>query len=557
MKFSEMPYKRLDKEKIDLTFQQILKDFDSAKSGEEQFEVHKRYYELSNDVYTSSTLAEIRHNIDMSDPFYDAESTYHDENTPVFYAATIEYMKKLYNSPFRPYLEEKIGKVAFKNMELQMKSMDESLVSLKQEENKLTSQYNKIIAAAKIDWNGEELNLSLLSPFLTNSDRNIRTEAWKKYTDFFSEKKEEIDDIFDKQVKNRTLQAEKMGFENFIPLAYNRMRRNCYGQAEVEAFRTQIKRDFVPFVTKLHDRRRERLGLSSLHFVDENVYFKNGNPTPKGSPEEILALGRKMYAELSPETKTFMDFMCDNELFDVLGRKNKKAGGYMTFLPNYKSPFIFANFNGTADDIDVITHECGHAFQGFLMAEDPILEHSDITMETAETHSMAMEYFTEPWMKLFFGDKEKDYIDMHLESAATFIPYGAMVDEFQHIVYGNPGLSIKSRNEAWRDLERQYKPHLDYSGNEYLLGGNFWKKQLHIFNDPFYYIDYVLAATNAFQYKVWMDKDYKAAWQSYLNFCKLGAKEYFTDLNKISGLRSPFEDGAMQAIVSGFSTMGL
>lgn len=557
MKFSEMPYQRANFDEIEPTFQKLIKDFDDAKSGEEQFEIHKRYYELANDVSTAITLAEIRHNIDMSDEFYDKESSYYDEKGPIFSSASVEYMKKFYHSKFRPYLEEKIGKVAFKNMELDIKSMDDSIVSLRQEENKLTSQYNKLIASAKIDWNGEELNLSLLSPYLTNTDREIRKEAWKKYTDFFSKNKEEIDDIFDKQVKNRTAQAEKLGYENFVPLAYNRMRRNCYGKAEVESFRNQIKKDFVPFASKLHERRRERLGLSSLHFEDEGVYFKNGNPAPIGTPDEIMTLGKKMYAELSPETKTFMDFMYENELFDVLGRKNKKAGGYMTYLPNYKSPFIFANFNGTADDIDVITHECGHAFQGFLMSDDPILEHAEITMEAAETHSMSMEYFTEPWMKLFFGEREKDYIDMHLESNAAFIPYGTMVDEFQHIIYENTGLSVKARNEVWRDLERQYKPHLDYSGNEYLLQGNFWKKQLHIFNDPFYYIDYVLAATNAFQYKVWMDKDYKAAWQSYLNFCKLGAKEFFTDLNKIAGLRSPFEDGAISNIVSGFSKLGL
>lgn len=555
MKFSEMPYKRLDFEEAKKTFQQIMKDFDEAKSGEEQFEVHKRYYKLVDNAYTLRTLSEIRHDIDMTDDFYDAESTYYDEKTPIFQSLTVEYKKKLYHSKFRPFLEEKIGHVAFKNMELEMKSVDERIIPLRQEENKLASQYNKLIASAKIDWNGEELNLSLLSPYLTHSDRAVRVEAWKKYTDFFSKNKEEIDDIFDKLVKNRTAQAEKLGFSNFIPLAYNRMQRNCYGKEEVENFRKQIKSDFVPFATKLHDRRRERLGLAKLHFEDEGVYFKNGNPAPTGTPEEIMALGRQMYTELSPETKEFMDFMCDNELFDVLGRKNKKAGGYMTYLPDYKAPFIFANFNGTADDIDVITHECGHAFQGYLMTTDPINEHADITMETAETHSMSMEYFTERWAGLFFGERAKDYIDMHLESNAAFIPYGTMVDEFQHIVYENPGLSIKARNEAWRDLERQYKPHLDYSGNDYLLGGNFWKKQLHIFNDPFYYIDYVLAATNAFQYKVWLERDYKDAWRSYLNFCKLGAKEFFTDLNKLSGLRSPFEDGSIKTIVDGFSKL--
>lgn len=557
MKFSEMPYQRVDFEELKKSFETLTKGFENASSGEEQFEVHKTLYDLIKDTITNSTLAQIRHNIDMTDEFYTAESDYYDENDPILTSLLVEYQKKFYHSKFRPYLEEKVGHVAFKNMELSMKSIDDKILPLMQEENKLSSQYDKLIASAEIDWHGEVLNLSLLTPYLTNADRAIRIEAWKKYTDFFSANKEALDDIYDKLVKNRTEQAMQLGYENYLPLGYNRMNRNCYGQKEIKSFREQIKRDFVPFAAKLHDRRRKRLGLTALHFEDEGVYFKNGNPNPIGTPAEIMEAGRKMYSELSPETKTFMDFMCDNELFDVLGRKTKKAGGYMTELPKYKAPFVFANFNGTAGDVDVMTHECGHAFQGFLMFDDPILEHSYITMDSAETHSMSMEFFTEPWMKLFFGEREKDYIDMHLESCAAFLPYGTMVDEFQHIMYENPGLSPKARNEAWRDLERQYKPHLDYSGNPYLEQGGFWQKQLHIYNSPLYYIDYCLAQTNAFQYKGWMDRDYKAAWESYLSFCKLGAKEFFTDINKLCGLRSPFEEGSIKAIVSELEKVGL
>ena len=130
-----------------------------------------------------------------------------------------------------------------------------------------------------------------------------------------------------------------------------------------------------------------------------------------------------MYDALSPETAKFMQDMMKMELFDVLGRKNKRTGGYMEMLPNYHMPFIFANFNGTAGDCDVITHECGHAFQGYITADLPIHEHNELTMETAETHSMSMEFFTEPWMDLFFGDRAKDYLSMHFEEFLMFIPY--------------------------------------------------------------------------------------------------------------------------------------
>lgn len=221
----------------------------------------------------------------------------------------------------------------------------------------------------------------------------------------------------------------------------------------------------------------------------------------------------------------------------------------MTYLPLYHAPFIFANFNGTSGDVDVITHECGHAFQGYLAAQDPIREHADIGMETAEIHSMSMEFFTEKWMNLFFGDRAQDYVEMHLEDAAAFIPYGCMVDELQHIVYEHPELTPAERKQAWSRLEREYKPHLDYEGDPFFGQGGFWQKQLHIYDYPLYYIDYCLAQTCALQYKVKMDADFTEAWKSYLKLCRLSASDFYTNMIKEVGLDSPFEPGCVKNIV--------
>lgn len=554
MKFSEMPYSRIDMDEVRMEMENLTRRLEEAGSGEEQFAVHQDYYRFTDHIMTLMTLAEIRHDIDMTDEYYKAEQDYYDTVMPQIRHLNVEYQKKLYESPFRPYLEEKIGKVAFKNMELAMQSVDEKILPLMQEENKLQTEYNMLLATAQIEWNGEILNLSLMNPYLHNPDRSVRLEAWKKYSDFFRKNREQLDDIYDRLVKNRTRQAQTLGGENYLGLGYARMQRNCYGREDVRLFREQVKRDFVPFAEKLHERRRKRLGLDHLHFEDEGVYFASGNPDPQGTPAQILEAGRSMYNELSPETGRFMNFMCDNELFDVIGRKTKKTGGYMTYLPDYRSPFIFANFNGTSSDADVITHECGHAFQGWIVSEDPIREHADITMETAETHSMSMEFFTQPWMHLFFGDRSKEYTDMHFEDSCIFIPYGTMVDEFQDIVYANPELSPKQRNQVWRDLERQYKPHLDYSGNEYYEDGCFWQKQHHIYDCPLYYIDYCIAQTNALQYKAWMDCDYKGAWESYLKLCRLSASDFFTNLLGQVGLDNPFEEGCLKRVVQDLET---
>ena len=550
MKFSQMPYTRVDIDEIKAKFHELEERMDKATSGEEQFRVHEEFYKITGHAQTLMTIAEIRHDIDTTDAFYEEEQNYYDQVRPIFQNLLVSYQKKLYYSPFRPYLEDKIGKVAFKNIELAMKSVDEKILPLMQQENAIETEYNKLLATAKIEWEGDTLNLSLMNPYLHHVDRGVRARAWEKYTAFFEQNQEQLDDLYDRLVKNRTRQGEQLGYENYLSLGYARMQRNCYDRDDIARFRRQIREDFVPFVEELHDARRKRLGLDHLSYIDEGVYFRTGNPKPAGTPAEILEAGRRMYNELSPETAKFMNFMCDNEMFDVLGRKTKKTGGYMTFLPDYNSPFIFANFNGTSGDADVITHECGHAFQGYLAAEDPIREHMDITMETAETHSMSMEFFTEPWMNLLFGDRARDYVDMHYEDAIMFIPYGTMVDEFQDIAYSNPGLTPEQRRGVWRDLERQYKPHLDYSGNSYFENGGFWQKQHHIYDCPLYYIDYCIAQTNALQYKAWMDRDYKEAWESYLKLCRLSASDFFFGLMDKAGLDNPFEDGCLRHIVN-------
>lgn len=550
MKFKDMPYERIDFAKAKAELSEIMEKSKAAKSGEEQFEVHKMFYRLNDKIQTQVTLCSIRHTIDTTDEFYEKEQNYYDEQIPEYSNLCVEYQKILFYSPYREVLEGKIGQVAFKNMEIAMKSVSEEIIPLMQEENTLVTEYEKLLASAKIPWGEETLNLSLLTPYLKHKDAKIRREAQEKQNEFFLSIQDKLDELYDKLVKNRTLQAKKLGFETYTPLGYLRMQRNCYGREEIENLRRQVKEVWVPFAESIFEKRKERLGMSKLSYTDEVVYSPKGNPQPEGTPEEILQAGQQMYEELSSETKEFFDFMMDNELLDVFGRKTKAVGGYMTYIPDYKAPFIFANFNGTSGDVDVMTHECGHAFQGYLAAEDPIREHADIGMETAEIHSMSMEFFTEPWYHLFFGkETAQEYTDMHLEDAVIFVPYGCMVDEFQHIVYDNPELTPKERKQAWKDLEGVYKPHLFYDGLEFFENGCFWQKQHHIYSFPLYYIDYVIAQLCAFEYKIWMDKDREAAWQSYLKLCKMSASKFHTELLEEAGLETPFKNGVLAKIV--------
>jgi len=228
----------------------------------------------------------------------------------------------------------------------------------------------------------------------------------------------------------------------------------------------------------------------------------------------------------------------------------KAGGGYCDFLPLYKSPFIFANFNGTSGDIDVLTHECGHAFEAWLTRDMEIYEHTSIGMETAEVHSMSMEFFTEKWMHLFFGKDTAKYLYMHLASAIVFIPYGCMVDEFQHIIYENPDLTPAERKDTWMNLEKIYRPHMDYEDDPFFGKGGYWQRQAHIYERPFYYIDYCLAQTCALQFRIRMEQDFRSAWEDYVNLCRKGGKLKFSELIRQAGLISPFDDGCIKYIAN-------
>lgn len=540
-KLHKLPYERLDIEEVCKEYERLTKALSEANTFEKQEKIHDEYYDFSEEVWTTITLANIRRDGDVTDEFYEKEMNFYDEVIPRISNLDNEYHKVLLRSPFRKKWEKKIGKVSFINMELSEKSQDEIILPLMQEENALVTCYEKLIATAKIPFQGEVYNLSLMSKFTTGADRTVREAAWKAIDNYFSSVSLEIDEIFDKLVKNRTAQAKELGLNSYTELGYMRMHRNCYDRTMVERFREYIKRDIVPKCNEINKKRQTRLEVDTLKLFDQGVYFKEGNPSPTGSPEEILAAGQKMYRELSEKTGEFFDFMQTHELFDVLGRKTKKAGGYMTYLPKYKAPFIFANFNGTNSDIEVITHECGHAFQGYLLADEKVREFAELSMDLAEIHSMSMEYFTYDWMEDFFGDKAENYRVMHSEDSMLFLPYGCMVDEFQHIVYDRPFMSPGERKQVWKKLEEEYRPHIDFSGMPFFENGGYWQRQHHIFSSPFYYIDYVLAAICAMQFKEKMDEDFETAFTDYVKLCELSGKYSFTETLPKVGLKIPFD----------------
>lgn len=452
-------------------------------------------------------------------------------------------------SPFRSELEQTYGSQVFRLADVYSRSFSDAIVEEMKQNNRLVTEYNALVASAKIPFRGEVLTLSQLGKYVNDPDRTVRKEANEARYAFFAEHEQEFDDLYDRMVKLRTSMAKKLGYENYVQMGYDRMGRTDYGQAEAAVFRKQVEEYIVPLSEELRSRQRTRIGLDKMHYYDLGFHFTSGNPAPKGDPEWIMANGVKMYEELSPETHTFFSFMSDNELLDLLSRDGKRVGGYCTVIPNHKSPFIFANFNGTAHDVTVLTHEAGHAFQVYESRNQPVPEYLFPTSEAAEIHSMSMEFFTWDWMHLFFKEDTEKFKFYHMSTSVMTIPYLVTVDEFQHFVYEHPEATPAERKAAWRDIERKYLPSRNYEENDYLERGGFWHQQLHIFNYPFYYIDYALAQICALEFWKRMNEDRQAAWSDYLHLCQLGGSRSFVELVKAANLISPFEDGCVKSII--------
>jgi len=549
MNFNDYKYERIDIDAVKKQFEKLIESFSKADSAEKQSKIMDEVINLRNHIDTMITLVSIRHSINTADDFYDKENDYYDEISPLLYGFTTDFYKALVTSKFRKELEDKYGKFLFDQAECSLKTFNEEVIPQLQEENKLSSKYDKLIASAKIPFDGEERTLSQMVPYTQSKDRNVRKDAAKKVAEFFSAHKNDFDDIYDKLVKVRTEIAHKLGFKNYVELAYARLRRLDYNAQDVAGYRKQVLENIVPLHSELRERQAKRLGIDKLKFYDEPIKFNSGNADPHGDPEWILNHGKTMYRELSKETDEFFTFMTENNLLDLLSKKGKNSGGYCTYIPDYKSPFIFANFNGTAHDVDVLTHEAGHAFQVYESRGYEVPEYLWPSYEACEIHSMSMEFLTWPWMGLYFENDEDKYKFIHLSEALLFIPYGVTVDEFQHWVYENPEATPEERRNKWLETEKKYLPTRDYGEIDELKEGIFWFRQGHIFGTPFYYIDYTLAQVCAFQFWIKSRENREKAWEEYLNLCRLGGSKPFFELMKAANLKNPFNEGTIASVI--------
>ena len=460
-----------------------------------------------------------------------------------------ELNKILVNAPYRPELEKKLGTFLFKKYENSLKVFDEKVMPELIKENKLSSEYDMVLGGAQIPFRGQTLNLSQLGKFIQDKDRATRKEAAKALDKWLGENEAKIGQIYDDLVHLRTEIAHKLGYKSFTELGYLRMGRVDYNADMVKVYRDQIARDVVPVCNKLYKLQMKNLGIRKPQYYDYALMFESGNPVPAGDAKYLVDQAHKMYSDLGPESKEFFEFMMKYELMDLEARKGKAPGGYQISFPLYGSPFIFSNFNGTQHDVNVLTHEGGHAFQCYLSRPIKVPEYRQPTMESCEIHSMSMEFFAWPYMEGFFGKDAEKYKYSHLADSIEFLPYGATIDEFQHWVYENPDATHEQRCAYFRELEHKYSPQKKYDDCPTLAKGTYWLRQSHVFGSPFYYIDYTLAQVVAFQFAIENMKNHEKTWKKYIKLCKCGGKYPFLELLEKNHLRNPFIDGNIKKVI--------
>ncbi|MBP3870868.1 MAG: M3 family oligoendopeptidase [Faecalicoccus sp.] len=549
MKFNEYPYEHPNIEMYQKQIQEINSTLKNAKSYEEFKRAFLDLDDINRRISGLQEICGIRHTVNTLDTYYKEENDYWNEKLPILQEDFVEAGKIVMTSPFKEQLEQEIPKTYFLQKEMEEKSFSPAIIEDLQTENKLASAYQQLVASAQIEFDGQTYTLAGLDVKMSDKDRDVRKRAVKAYWDWFAENEKELGDIFTGLVKVRNTMAQKLGFENYIELGYLRMNRFDYDQNDVGGYRKQILDSVVPICNELYERQRKRLGYDTLYAWDEKYEFESGNPTPKYDKDELVKRALRMYKQLDPQTGEFFQYMVDHDLLDLEAKPGKAAGGYCTFIPTQNAPFIFSNFNHTSGDVEVLTHEAGHAFQAYCSSKVVPVDCIWPTSESAEIHSMSMEFLTYPWMKDFFEEDTEKYYFSHLSGALKFLPYGVLVDHFQHEVYAHPDMTIEEMFEIWRRLEKQYLPHKNYEEIDVLERGGWWMRQLHIFLDPFYYIDYTLAQVCALQ--MWeraLNKDPQVL-EDYKCICKIGGTKTFREIVHAANLKVPFDEGCLDTVM--------
>ena len=509
----------------------------------------ERWNALRREVDSYDAFVDLRFSQDTRAEDRKAAREAWDDAKPRWTELLVDVKRALLAHPLRGALEDDLGAQAFALWESEVLSFDAALKPDLSAESKLTAVYTELRAGAELPFRGETYNLSTILKFRQSADRATRQEAEQVLWGWFGANRAELDRIYGELVDLRHGMARKLGLPSFVELGYKRMCRVDYDRGDVERFRRTIRQDVVPLAAELNARKQRTLGVERLMAWDEPVHDLSGNPKPQGDRAWMVGQAQEMFRELGGGLDDFFHRMDAGGFLDLDARQGKAGGGFCTAFPTHGMPYVFANFNGTKGDVEVLTHEIGHAFQCYSSRDLWPCDYLWATYESCEIHSMSLEFLTYPQMERFFGDDADRFRRIHMAEAIEFLPYGTAVDHFQHLVYERPDATPEERHAMWKQMEETYLPWRDWGDLAHPAGGGRWQAQSHVYCDPFYYIDYVLAQTCALQLWAAAEEDRPAAMETYVALCRRGGSAPFQALVRGAGLTSPFDEGCLSSVV--------
>lgn len=530
-------------------YQAVAAAWDAATTPAERSAAFDRWDELRRRLETWEAVVDVHFQQDTRSAEYKRARDYCDRLRPQLTDLAVRFKRKLLDSPHRPELESRFGSHLFDLWKADLLSFNPEIQDDLVRESQLGAEYTERLAAAKLDFQGRTYNHSEIVKFREHLDRSVRHDAERVRWSWYAAERPQLDRIFHDLVRLRHAMARKLGFRDFIGLGYERMKRVDYTQADVARFRQAVRDEVVPLGLEARRRQTADLSLDRLRYWDEALFDPLGNPAPQGDHDWMIGQAQAMFDGLGRGMGEFFRMMVDSHLIDLKSREGKAGGGFCTSLPTYGKPFIYANFNGTKGDVEVFTHEMGHALQAYLSRNQPVADYLFPTYESCEIHSMGLEFLTWPWMDKFFGPDAERFRRIHLLQSLLFLPYGVAVDHFQHLVYASPDASPDDRHAMWQEMERTYLPWRDYGDLPHVDRGGFWQFQRHLYLSPFYYIDYTLAQTCALQLWSRAQRDPAATLDAFIELCKRGGEAPFQQLARSAGLTSPFEAGCLSDVV--------
>ncbi|MCB1215661.1 MAG: M3 family oligoendopeptidase, partial [Deltaproteobacteria bacterium] len=471
------------------------------------------------------------------------------EIDPVVEELNFKIRQQLLNAPFLSQLQAKHGKLYFDFLKIQQDAFEESNIPLETQLSEVLSDYTKLNGQASLEVEGKTYPISHYKKFSVSPDSKLRKASFLSYSSWYLRHRKDLETLFDRAYQIRQKMGQNLGYDHFIPLAYQNLHRLDYGPEEVQSLREQILEVVVPLASKLHQEQAQALGSSKLKVwdLDFHPHYQSGGL--KVSIQEQSQAALKIFEKLSTQLAEYFRRMLQHSLIDVPAREGKAPGAFCTDFSDYRVPFVFLNSVGEWEDLSTFLHECGHSFQAWASADIDLLELRWPGLEACEVHSMGMELLAYPYLGEFLKEEDiRPYQKKHLSETITILPYLAMVDDFQHQVYSQKLDSSVSRAQVWKTLEEKYLPSLDFSDQPDWQESR-WIRQMHIFQAPFYYIDYAIAQIGAWQLWLKSLKNHEEAMTSYLKLCSLGGalplKEFFAS----GGLSLPFESGMLKKLM--------